>query len=62
MDDALAREAREQGISKAELIRRRLARDGSVDQPDNDAAALLIGAYEGSPDDSTSVNRVVYGL
>ena len=61
VDDALARQAREQGVSKAALIREYLAnhvtpraRGGS------DPAARLIGVYDGAPDESERVDDVVY--
>ena len=63
LDQALGRQAREEGVSKAALIRR-YVRDRLKPLPplEEDPFWLWIGSgEEGSPDDSTSVDDVVYG-
>ena len=52
--------ARLQGISFAELCRRSLARSLSLG-PNDDPWMAFIGALEGRPDDSRSVDEVFYG-
>jgi hypothetical protein len=62
LDAALARQAADEGVSKAALIRR-FVRERLRPLPplEEDPLWELIGMDEGSPDDSMSVNDVVYG-
>jgi len=62
LDAALARQAAEEGVSKAALIRR-FVRERLRPLPplEEDPLWELVGMDEGSPDDSMSVNDVVYG-
>ncbi len=61
LDEALASQAREEGTSKAALIRR-YVRDRIKPLPpiEEDPLWAFVGMSEGSPDDSMSVNDVVY--
>jgi hypothetical protein len=61
LDDALAKRAREEGTSKAALIRL-YVRDRVRPLPriQDDPLWDLVGMDEGSPDDSRSVDDVVY--
>lgn len=62
LDDALAVAAVQQGTSKAALIREAVAeRYGSAE--DGRAALLSMSGMfkDGSPDDSASINDIVYG-
>ena len=62
LDEALARDARARGISKAALIREYLAGHARLSvRRNDDATQRLIGSYGGGKDDSTSVDDVVYG-
>ena len=62
LDAALARQAAEEGVSKAALIRR-FVRERLRPLPplEEDPLWELVGMDKGSPDDSMSVNDVVYG-
>ena len=62
LDDALARQARDEGTSKAALIRR-YVRERVTPPPSirDDPLWDLVGMVKGSPDDSRSVDDVVYG-
>ena len=62
LDAALARQAAEEGVSKAALIRR-FVRERLRPLPplEEDPLWELVGMDRGSPDDSMSVNDVVYG-
>jgi Ribbon-helix-helix protein, copG family len=61
LDEALAHAAREEGVSKAALIRRYVAKHVKPLPPlDEDPLRRLVGMDEGSPDDSRSVDDVVY--
>jgi hypothetical protein len=59
--DALARDARVRGVSKAALIREYLAGHVRAGGRGDDPAQRLIGAYDGRRDDSASVDGVAYG-
>jgi Ribbon-helix-helix protein, copG family len=62
LDEALARQAQEEGTSKAALIRRYVReRVKPVPSIQDDPLWELVGMVEGSPDDSASVDEVVYG-
>jgi len=62
LDAALARQAADEGVSKAALIRR-FVRERLRPLPplEEDPLWELVGMDKGSPDDSMSVNDVVYG-
>jgi ribbon-helix-helix CopG family protein len=61
LDEALARQAREEGTSKAALIRRYVREKIKPLPPiEEDPLWELVGMAEGSPDDSASVDDVVY--
>jgi hypothetical protein len=61
LDDALTVVAAQQGTSKAALIRQAVAeRYAPADQPAN-ALLRMAGMLDGSPDDSSSIDDVVYG-
>lgn len=61
LDEALAHAARKEGISKAALIRR-YVRDELKPLPPlhEDPLWDFVGKSEGSPDDSVSVDDIVY--
>jgi Ribbon-helix-helix protein, copG family len=62
LDEALARQARDEGTSKAALIRR-YVRERVKPLPPiaEDPLWEIFGMVEGTPDESLSVNDVVYG-
>ena len=61
LDEALANAARKEGVSKAALIRRYVARELKPLPPlHEDPLWELVGMDEGQPDDSISVDDVVY--
>ena len=62
LDAALARQAAEEGASKAALIRRYVGeRLRPLPLPEDDPLWEIVGMVKGSPDDSTRVDDVVYG-
>ena len=62
LDAALARQAADEGVSKAALIRRYVGeRLRPLPRLVEDPLWELVGMDKGSPDDSMSVNDVVYG-
>jgi len=62
LDSALARQAAEEGVSKAALIRRYVGeRLRPLPPLEEDPLSELVGMDEGSPHDSASVDEVVYG-
>jgi hypothetical protein len=62
LDAALARQAAEEGVSKAALIRRYVGeRLRPLPPLKDDPLWKFVGMDKGSPDDSMSVNDVVYG-
>ena len=62
LDEALARQARDEGTSKAALIRRYVRERVQPPPPvEEDPLWEIFGMDEGSPKDSVSVNDVVYG-
>jgi Ribbon-helix-helix protein, copG family len=62
LDEALARQARDEGTSKAALIRRYVReRVKPVPRIQDDPLWELVGMIKGGPDDSASVDDVVYG-
>lgn len=62
LDEALARQARDEGTSKAALIRRYVRERVKPLPPiEEDPLWEIFGMVEGSPDESLSVNDVVYG-
>jgi hypothetical protein len=61
LDEALANAARKEGVSKAALIRRYVARELKPLPPLHEEPLWeLVGMDEGQPDDSISVDDVVY--
>jgi hypothetical protein len=62
LDEALGRQARQEGTSKAALIRQ-YVRERIKPLPPirEDPLWDIVGMAEGSPTDSMSVNEVVYG-
>ena len=62
LDAALARQASEEGVSKAALIRRYVGERLRPLQPlDDDPLSGLVGLVGGNRDDSVTVDDVVYG-
>ena len=62
LDAALARQAAEEGVSKAALIRRYVGeRLRPLPLPEDDPLWELVGMVEGGPNDSAGVDDVVYG-
>jgi hypothetical protein len=62
LDDALERQAREEGTSKAALIRRYVGeRLRPLPAVEDDPLWAFAGSVEGRADDSVSVDDVVYG-
>jgi hypothetical protein len=62
LDEALGRQAEAEGVSKAELLRR-YARENVQPLPpiQDDPLWNLVGAVEGAPDDSRSIDEALYG-
>ena len=62
LDAELGRQAAVEGVSKAALIRRYVAeRLRPLPPLEEDPLWELVGMIEGSPDDSASIDEVVYG-
>jgi hypothetical protein len=62
LDAALARQAAEEGVSKAALIRRYVGeRLRPLPLPEDDPLWEILGMVQGRPGDSASVDDVVYG-
>ena len=62
LDAALARQAAEEGVSKAALIRRYVGeRLRPLPLPEDDPLWEIVGMVKGGPNDSASVDAVVYG-
>ena len=62
LDAALARQAAEEGVSKAALIRRYVGeRLRPLPPLEEDPLWGLVGMIQGGPDDSMRINEVVYG-
>lgn len=63
LDAAVERRADEEGISKAEVIRRCVRERVKPLPPiEDDPLFKLFGTVEGDPDSSMTINEVVYGL
>lgn len=63
LDEAVERRAEEEGLSKAEVIRRCVRERVEPLPPlEEDPFFKLRGTVDGSPDSSVTVNDVVYGL
>ena len=63
LDEALGQQAREEGVSKAALIRRYVREKLRPLPPiQEDPLWELVGMFEGEPDDSQRIDEVVYGL
>jgi hypothetical protein len=63
LDEAVERRAEEEGLSKAEVIRRCVRERVKPLPPiEEDPFFKLCGTVEGDPDSSMSINDVVYGL
>ena len=62
LDTALARQALQEGVSKAALIRRYVGeRLRPLPPLEEDPLWDLVGMVQGGPNDSMRVNEVVYG-
>jgi hypothetical protein len=62
LDAALGRQAASEGVSKAALIRRYVReRLRPLPPLEEDPLWDLVGMVEGGPDDSLSIDEVVYG-
>jgi hypothetical protein len=62
LDQALGREADRQGVSKAEIVRRRLREELQSLHPfDEDPLFKLFGTGESKADDDRSIDDIVYG-
>ncbi len=62
LDAALARQAAEEGVSKAALIRRYVGeRLRPLPLPEDDPLWEIVGMVKGGPGDSAGVDDVVYG-
>jgi len=62
LDEALEREARAEGVSKAALIRRYVGeRLRPLPPVEDDPLWRFFGSVDGEPGDSESVDDVVYG-
>ena len=62
LDAALERESAAEGVSKAELIRRYVrARINPLPPIQEDSLWELVGMAEGAPEDSGSIDDVLYG-
>ncbi|HEU0303704.1 MAG TPA: ribbon-helix-helix protein, CopG family [Gaiellaceae bacterium] len=59
LDDRLEREAAARGISKSALVRESVERQLGT-EPFNNGLTRLTGLFEGRPDDSASIDEVVY--
>jgi ribbon-helix-helix CopG family protein len=63
LDEAVERYAEEQGLSKAEVIRRCVREEIRPLPPlEEDPFFKLCGTVVGDPDSSMTINEVVYGL
>jgi hypothetical protein len=63
LDAALGRAARQEGVSKAALVRQLVAQRVRPLPPlEEDPLWEIVGIAEGAPDDSARVDEVVYGL
>lgn len=63
LDEAVERRAEEEGLSKAEVIRRCVRERVKPLPPiEEDPFFKLRGTVEGDPDSSTTIDEVVYGL
>lgn len=63
LDEAVGRRAEEEGLSKAEVIRRCVREQVRPLPPiEEDPFFKLRGTVEGEPDSSTTIDDVVYGL
>jgi hypothetical protein len=61
LDAALARQAAEEGVSKAALIRRSVRASLAPLPPvEDDPLWTLVGLVDGAPSDSSSIDDVVY--
>jgi metal-responsive CopG/Arc/MetJ family transcriptional regulator len=63
LDAAVERRAEEEGLSKAEVIRRCVRSEIRPLPPlEEDPLYKMCGTVEGEPDSSMTINDVVYGL
>jgi len=63
LDAAVERRAEEEGLSKAEVIRRCVRERVKPLPPlEEDPLYKMFGTVEGDPDSSMTINDVVYGL
>lgn len=62
LDDALGRAAREEGVSKAEIVRRCVReRVEPLPSLEEDPIWEIVGSIEGEPEDSQRIDDIVYG-
>lgn len=63
LDAAVERRAEEEGLSKAEVIRRCVREEvRPLPSLEEDPFYKMFGTVEGDPDSSMTINEVVYGL
>lgn len=63
LDRAVERHAEQEGLSKAEVIRRCVREQIRPLPPiEDDPLFKMFGTVEGDPDSSMTINEVVYGL
>lgn len=63
LDAAVGRRAEEEGVSKAEVIRRCVREEiQPLPRIEEDPFFKMCGTVDGSPDSSVTINEVVYGL
>jgi hypothetical protein len=63
LDAAVERRAEEEGLSKAEVIRRCVREEIRPLPPiEEDPLFKMFGTVSGDPDDSRTIDEVVYGL
>jgi Ribbon-helix-helix protein, copG family len=63
LDEAVERRAEEEGLSKAEVIRRCVREEIQPLPPiEEDPFFKLVGSVSSDPDDNRTIDEVVYGL
>jgi len=61
LDRALATAAAQRGTSEAALVREAVADRYAPDADGTQALLRMAGMFKGSPDDSASIDEIVYG-